>query len=506
MSETQVDVDRPVTFAGLREPKAPGLMKLSGGATIFALVATVAFMALLIVNFWWGLVWAVIALLLLAPAAVPTRDGYGRYAKMFRRIAFNNAKRGGRTALVQGLTGNVPDGQCRLPGLGASAQMHSCVDSHQRPFGLIEWGRGIYSVVIQCFPDGFGSQEKRDNDAAVAQWGAWLGALNRYSEIVAAAVTIDAAPDSGQRLNRAVLRGRVDAEQSNEFSRAVSDQIREQYAVGSPKVSAYLTLTFSGRASRDDEDANERGIAEMADLIAGMMPQLTGDLSATGAGTGARPCTSQQITDMTRVAYDPSIAELVEEAQLEDGTGLTWEQVGPTQATAAYDFYEHEGYMSRTWQMREAPSGVFYAETLRRVLEPHPDILRKRVTLLYRAETPQASRAAAENEVKKATFQASQGRRAAATARIRLRDAERTSEQEALGAPLVRVGLLITVTAEDAAGLARASRTVRGTLSSGARINLRLPKGAQDMSFLASLPLGIAPPVQLRDPFTVPGA
>lgn len=500
------DTERPVTFAGLQQPKAPGLHKLSAPATGFLLFAVVLFMTLLILNFWIALGWAIFALLLLTPAAIPTRDGYGRYAKMFRRVTFRNAERSGRTTLVQGLSGNVPDGNCSLPGLGANAQLLSCTDSHQRPFGVIDWGRNIYSVVVQCFPEGFGSQEKRDNDAAVAQWGAYLAALNRYSEIVGANVTIEAAPDSGKRLNRAVLRGRVEAEQSNEFSRTVTDEIRALYSVGSPKVTTYLSLTFSGRADKDEDGATDRSTDEMVDLIAGMLPTLTGDLSATGAGSGAKPCTAQQITDATRVAYDPAIADLVEEAQLGEGTGLTWSQVGPTHAVNAYDYYEHEGYMSRTWQMREAPQGVFYAETLSRLLEAHPDVPRKRVTLLYRAESPQASRAAAERGVKSATIMATQGRRAAATARLKLRDAERTAEQEALGAPLVRVGLLVTVTAPDAASLARASRTVRGALSSGARINLRLPKAAQDMAFLTSLPLGVVPPVQLRNPYQAPGA
>lgn len=503
-TEATSERDRPVTFAGLQQPKAPGLHKLSAGATIFLLIAVVLFMTLLIINFWIALGWAVFALILLAPAAIPTRDGYGRYSKMFRRLTFRNADKGGRTTLAQGLTGNVPDGHCRLPGLGANAELLGCTDSHQRSFGLIDWGRNIYSVVVQCFPEGFGSQEKRDQDAAVAQWGAYLGALNRYTEIVGAAVTVEAAPDSGKRLNRAVLRGRVD--EANGFSRTVTDQIREMYSVGSPKVTCYLSLTFSGRADKDEDGASDRSRDEMIDLIAGMLPTLTGDLSATGAGTGAKPCTAQQITDMTRVAYDPAVADLVEEAQLGEGTGLTWDQVGPTHAVNAYDYYEHEGFVSRTWQMREAPPGVFYAETLSRLLEAHPDVPRKRVTLLYRAETPEASRAAAERGVKSATLMATQGRRAAATARLKLKDAERTAEQEALGAPLVRVGLVVTVTTPDAASLARASRTVRGALSSGARINLRLPKAAQDMAFLTSLPLGVVPPVQLRNPYQAPGA
>ena len=504
-TDVTTDVDRPVTFSGLQQPKAPGLHKLSAGATVFLLLSIVVFMALLVLNFWIALGWAIVTLVLLAPAAIPTRDGYGRYAKGFRRLGFNAGERSGRNTLVQGLTGNVPDGQCRLPGLGAAATLHSCVDSHHRPFGLIEWGRNIYSVVIQCFPEGFGNQEKRDNDAAVAQWGAYLAALNRYSEIVGASVTVEASPDSGKRLNRAVLRGRVDEAESNEFSRTVTDQIRQQYSVGSPKVSAWVTLTFSGRADKDEDGATNRTCEEMIDLISGMLPGLTGDLGATGAGSGARPSTTQQIIDSTRVAYDPSVAELVEEAQLGDGTGLTWDQVGPTHAVNAYDYYEHEGYVSRTWQMREAPSGVFYAETLKRLLEPHHDVPRKRITLLYRPETPQASRVAAERGVKSAGIMATQSRRAAATARVKLRDAERTAEQEALGSPLVRVGLVATVTAPAAASLARASRVLRGSLSSGARINLRLPKAAQDMAFLTALPLGIVPPVQLRNPYKAPG-
>jgi hypothetical protein len=203
--------------------------------------------------------------------------------------------------------------------------------------------------------------------------------------------------------------------------------------------------------------------------------------------------------DFTRVAFDPSVAGDVEDAQLAaasgegDGTGLRWSEAGPIYHEVLDDSYRHDTAISRSWQMKSPPRGAFFAETLQRLLEPHKDIERKRVTLLYRPETPEASAMAAEADVKKARFKATQSRRAKAIDDVELRAAEKTAEQEAMGSPLVRVGLIISISSFDEAALRRASRAVRGGLAAQARIALRLPLGSQDTAFLTGLPLGLVP-------------
>jgi len=89
-------------------------------------------MVLALVNIFAALVWAVVAVAIAAPSAFPTRDGYGRYQVMWRRYQRRTARRSGKDELRQGLTGAVPDGQCRLAG-GGSRDGADVLYGHARP-------------------------------------------------------------------------------------------------------------------------------------------------------------------------------------------------------------------------------------------------------------------------------------------------------------------------------------------------------------------------------------
>lgn len=572
MSEVSSGIREPARrYGNLREPKLPGFGRLSAGASLFLVLAAVVLMVLCLVSLVAGLVWAVVALVVVTPAAFPRADGYGRYEAWWRARRFSAAQRAGRTRLMQGVAGATPDGECRLPGVAATVQLSSQVDAHGRQFGLVHWpAADAYAVVLACSPAGFAGVDQEVCEDQVGQWAHWLGQLNTLEELVGATVVVETTPDSGQRLDRAMRRGRLP--EVAPFVDAVEEQIRAGHQVGAPTLTCRVTLTLSARVS-DDEQLDRhafdtgirgtrgkrgrrgeprvvvRGTAEMAEQIGDLLPAWTGSLAATGAGAGVRPCTAQEIVDATRVAFDPSVAQDVEEAQLaaaaaaarrerisatspgvtvgepaDDpraaavaaGTGLVWSQVGPTFHAAHQDRYEHDLSVSRTWQMRNPPVGVFYAETMRTVIAPHRDIPRKRVTFLFRPESPLASAQAADADVRKALFKATQGRRAKAGAQVELEAAQQTARQEAQGSPLVRVGILVTVTATqevgDTAGpsrpggaragsggqdlgekLRRASRAVRSSLAAQARIGLRIPVGSQDMAFLTGLPLGLVP-------------
>ena len=139
------------------------------------------------------------------------------------------------------------------------------------------------------------------------------------------------------------------------------------------------------------------------------------------------------------------------------------------------------------------------------MLAPHKDVPRKRVTILYRPETPAASAAAAEGDVTKALFKASQGR-TKAIAQVELEAAQQTARQEAQGAPLLRTAVLVTATCDDDASLRRAARAVKGALAAKARLVLRTPSGAQDTAFLMALPLGMVPQTIQYGPVKEPKA
>lgn len=493
-----------VQFQELREPRMPGIGKLPAGAAAFVVVA--AALLILLITFqmlWLAVFWTVGVVVAVVPLAIRNRDKYSLYALWHRRRRHKAAQRRGETSTRQGLTGHVPDGRCRLPGAGAVTEVSAQHDMHQRPYGLISWPQtNLHSVVIQTFPAGFEGLDQWVRDSQVAFWGGWLAQLNQIGSIVGAAVTVETAPDSGQRLRRAMKRGVV--EDAPEFSEQVAEELLMSTGTSSPTVSVWVTLTFSGKAAADDAAEDALSVEEMAEVISDVLPTLTGTLDMTGAGTGSRPCPAQEIVDHTRVAYDPGVAPLVEEAVFSGkGTGLTWQDVGPISAENGFDVFEHEGALSRTWQMRQPPRGAFFDQTLKSLLEPHRDVARKRVTLLFRPETPENSATAAENDVTKAMLQESKRKRARAADSLAVQRARKTAEQEASGAPLVRVGMVVTVTVLERAALAKATRAVVKNLAPQARLALRVPKASQDVAFLAGLPLGMVVPEHLRVPASV---
>ena len=519
MSQTaQTTEQEPIQFGNLLSPRLPGLGRLSMPATMFLIVSALVTMILAIFSIWAVLIWVAFSMVLLAPALFPMRDGYGRYEVAWRKLRHSRASSAGETILRQGLVGAVPDGACHLPGIAASTELTSHSDGWGRDFGLLHYpDSDLYACVLMCNPSGFAGLDQDACNGQVAYWAAWLTSLSTVEEIVGMSVVVETVPDSGQRLERAMERGRVGDEGLTDFARDVEEQIHSSSRVASPTLTARLTITLDARVEEELEKGSRiwvRPLEDMASQFADLLPGWTTTLAPTGAGQSVRPATAQEITDATRVAFDPSVAVDVEEAQMAAaaarsagesgwvalGTGLMWEQAGPIYAESRPDVYVHEGHASRTMQMYLPPSGIFFAESLRPLLEQHKDIERKRVTILYRPETPQASAAEAERQVKAARFKLTQSRHGKAAAEEEYEAARITARQAAKGSPLVRVGMLVTVSASDMTSLRKATRTVRSTLAGAARISLRVPRGSQDYAFLASLPLGVVPHVSARPP------
>lgn len=482
-----------ITYGNLRAPKLPGLMGLSALASAALILGAAVMMLLLfLASLTVALVWAGLVLAAVLPEAIKTPEGTGRYSKAWQNRSFAKADRRGRNDLVQGLTGLVPDGTCGLPGVAAQLGLTSERDVHGREFGLLHWSEsGLYSVVIQAFPPGTASVDKTVADRQVGMWGAWMAQLNTHGDVVGASVVVESAPDSGERLRRSIDRGQ--ALDAPAFSLQMAEEMKNSSRASAPVVTVRITLTFDSKLkSMMGEATVVRTREEMAAAIGDVLPTLTSSLASTGAGTTTYPCTAQEITDFVRVAYDPAVAELVDEAQQTgEGTGLTWDQAGPLTHRNLADRYEHETATSRTWQMREAPRGVFFSSVLEGLLAPHRDVAHKRVVLLYRPESPTKSAQIAENDVTAAQLVASQKPRARAAHEMAVMAAKRTAQQEAQGSPLIRVGVLVTITVLDAALLDRASRVVLSTLAPRAKLRMRLPRRAQDSSFVAGLPLGM---------------
>jgi hypothetical protein len=86
-----------------------------------------------------------------------------------------------------------------------------------------------------------------------------------------------------------------------------------------------------------------------------------------------------------------------------------------------------------------------------------------------------------------------------------VRAAEQAAAEEASGAGLVEFGLVVTATAEDAAGL-RAADAEIGNLAASARLRLRVARGQQAAAFATALPAGVLPWLNTLVPYQLRGA
>jgi hypothetical protein len=304
-------------------------------------------------------------------------------------LAFRLARRKKANIYRSGPLGLTPWGEFQLPGIAAGSKLYEFTDSYGRPFALIHLpSTAHYTVVFGTQPDGASLVDPEQIDAWVANWGGWLASLSNEPAVVATSVTVETAPDSGARLRREVESNIHD--DAPDIAKAMLREALKTYPQGSATIRAWVALTFSAAARAGGK---RRTADEIARDLASRLPSLTERLESTGAGACA-PLNAQELCEVVRVAYDPAAARLIDEAHYQ-GTPveLNWSDVGPSAHQADWDGYRHDSGHSVSWSMTGAPRGHILASALARLVAPHGEIARKRVTLLYRPI--EAGRAAA---------------------------------------------------------------------------------------------------------------
>ncbi|MGL5859367.1 MAG: SCO6880 family protein [Angustibacter sp.] len=494
---------RSPTYGNWRRPRSPGLGNLGmlgTGLLLAGLIAVILTMMLA------GFIAAIVLTLVLGVflGLMLLRDRHHRSGvqRVTTRVGWSRARRAGSHLYRSGPLGLTPWGSCQLPGLAAASRLSQGVDSYGRAFSVLHVpATGHFTVAFVSEPDGDSLVDPEQVDSWVAHWGHWLATLGNEPGVVAAAATIETAPDSGSRLRREVGQ-RLD-DSAPAVAQAMLREVTETYPQGSATVKAWVTITFSGSARAG---GRRRNADEVARDLASRLPGLGEGLHATGAGA-ARPMTAQERCEIVRTAYDPPAARLIDDAhaagQVPD---LRWSDVGPTAAQAAWDSYRHDGAVSVSWSMSQAPRGEVPSSVLRRLLAPHPDIDRKRVTLLFRPVDAGLSAQIVEADKRSAEFRVNSTVRPTARALTDRAAAEATAREEARGAGLVNFGMVLTATV-DGGPDGRVSgervadaRAAIDTLAGTARLLLRPVWGSQDSAFLAGLPLGLVLPRHLKVP------
>ncbi|MBC7274079.1 MAG: hypothetical protein H5T76_36160 [Streptomyces sp.] len=491
------EAPRPRTYGNFRRPRTSGLRGLSLGATLLLFAGLVAVVLATLVSTWAALGLALTLAVLTAPLAVRDRHGRTLMQRGAVRLAWWRTTSSGGHLYRSGPLGRAGYGTCKLPGLAAGSTLTEAQDGYGRPFAVITIpSTGHHTVVISCDADGAALVDEQQVDTWVAHWGQWLSTLGAEPGLVAASVTVETAPDTGVRLQQEIAANAVD--DAPDLASAMLREVLAAYPAGSAQIATRVALTYSGAAR---PGSPRRSAEDMAVHIGTRLPGLTAGLSMTGAGT-AVPMTATELAEAVRVAYDPTVAPLVEEARATGGSGLTWDEAGPMAAQEAWDHYRHDGAYSVTWAMTEAPQGEVFSNVLTGLVQPSRDIARKRVTLLYRPHSRAEGARVVQQDYKNALFTAQQSQIGQARDDAEVTAARRTTEEQAQGHGVIRFGLLITATVTSAAELATAAAAV-DNLAPAARIAVRPVYGSQAAAFAAALPLGLVLPLHTALPQTV---
>ena len=228
-------------------------------------------------------------------------------------------------------------------------------------------------------------------------------------------------------------------------------------------------------------------------------------MHATGAGV-AVPVDAQRLCEIVHSAYNPRAAELLEEARAAGQPArLRWEDAGPAAAEARDQSYWHDGAESVTWAMTQAPRGEVRENVLARLIAPHPEIARKRVTLLYRMIGPGEAARIVERDLHNAEFRSTPPTSPAPARSSSSSSASATAQEEAARRALHNFGMLVTATVLSQASCS-AARSAISNLAPTARVALRPVWGSQDSAFAAALPVGLFLPAHLRVPESVRAA
>ncbi|MFJ4210742.1 SCO6880 family protein [Paenarthrobacter sp. NPDC089675] len=478
------------SYGNWRVPRSAGLANLGaiGTAIVFAgLLAGIVSFAI------WGLFvgLGVLAFAGVSALLLTVKDKHGQSIidRGGTRIAFKISRSSGTNLYRSGPLGVTPWGMYQLPGLAAKSTLYEFTDSYKRPFAMLHVPTtSHYTVIFSTEPDGASLVDPEQVDAWVANWGGWLAALADEAGLDSAAVTVETAPDSGYRLRNEVLMNI--APDAPAFAREMLHEVVETYPEGSATVRAWVSLTFNAAIRTG---AKKRTPEEVARDLASRIPGLSARLQSTGAGI-ARPMTAQELCEVVRIAYDPPAALIIDEAHAAGSpVSLTWGEVGPTAHQANWEHYRHDSAFSASWSMTGAPRGSVNSSVLSRLLAPHGDVDRKRVSLLYRPMDSARAAAVVERDQNNANVRITSGTRPSARALVDARSAAQTAQEEAQGAGLVNFGMVITATVTDRERLSDAVAAVEQS-SGSARLLLRKAHGSQDTAFAASLPLGLVLP------------
>ncbi|MEC3919318.1 SCO6880 family protein [Nocardia sp. CDC160] len=485
---THVETDIERTYSAGTVPRAEGLLGLSWPAMVTAgTVVITAMITHLIAGFPASGIVLATGAAIAGPLVIRIRgrSGYERAILLARWV---HARRRRETLYHGGAFSTLPGRSRKLPGLLVSTRLYSGRDIAGWPFGMIHAPKlHEYTIVLACWPQGAEAVDQPIVDRWVAAWGGFLADIGGQPDVAAIVPVLDTVPETGNRLLKEVqtLTDPDAPASAREVLWALGTGLPAQHV----RLEARLAITLRATTPERRKDP-----AEQALEIARRLPGITAALDE--AGVRSRPMTAEEIIAFVRRSFDPSSQPDLEAAAAEpDGHGLTWDQTGPSEHDERRDHYRHMGAVSVSWEMDAQPQGVVTERVLTRLLEPNPDLPRKRVAVVYRPHSAAEATTIVDNDYKDALVgsQNQRGGITSAASVLRVQATEQARAEQARGHGVSSYGILVTVTNPAGTDLPRIEALTKD-LSTQCRLHIERCYRYQAAAFAASLGVGVILP------------
>ena len=420
--------------------------------------------------------------------------GFSVWDRLNERLYHAHRKATGRNVYVSDL---LTKDTTNLPGLMACTRL----TEHDGPLGrfaLIHHQSGQTTLVMTCEPTGGSLHDQEAVDLMVGRWGLFGAQFAQSNGVDQYAVTLETGPNFGASAI-AEVQTNMDPD-ANDLARQINLDTTRMGAEARATFAAYVSITYKA-TQRAKGHTREQHDAQTAERIARGIKHLATGLQEAGGGI-ALPATTQDLTHAVRAAYDPWAAALIEDATARgEAVEIDWETAGPTRAEAHIDSYAHDDHHSVTFKMTNAIRGSYHETILSQLIDSHPAIDRKRVTIVKHPVAAATARNQVEVDYQDAKLAANEPK-ARGEAALNLETAYAVREAVNLGAALEKFTMFVTVTVADEDRLADAVAAVEQQLAPSARLDLRIVRGRQDTAFVAALPLGLDLATYRREPLT----
>ncbi|WP_137875590.1 SCO6880 family protein [Rhodococcus sp. Q] len=488
--------DRPTyaTYGNWRQPRETGLLGATFGTSMLGIgVAVLVIFSGLLLGMKAAIVIAVPVVIGFIPL-VSSRDGRSGYERGLMRFQFWRGVKRREHIYASGTFSRIPGRKYRLPGVLAETELYQGIDSDGRSFGMIHMpSKSAYTVVFDAFPQGAEAVDQDVIDLYVGNWAQFLGSAGETSDVLGVVTVVETLPETGIELYETVHQNTLAT--APQLARDSAYQLATGLTAGGIRLAARIAITFEAKTAERKKDPSEQAVE-----LGRRLPGLTA--AAARAGVPCSPMDADEIMAFVRRSYDPSALVDVESGlHSSEGTGLTWEDCGPRTAIETPDGskYVHDGAVSVTWEMREAPRGAVTEQVLQRLLAPNSGVPIKRVAVIYRPHSAGDATEIVDRDHHNATAEARGGSVksmgvASAKAQIDVAATAQARMEQARGAGVIRFGILVTVTEPAESSDVPKIDALIEDLSRQSRLSIRRSRYWQAAAFASSLGVGVIAP------------